>query len=244
MAGPPPASCPVVIIPAYNAGTGLGGVVRDALDCGYPVLLVDDGSDDGSTVTLSSPPAGDRNLTILHRPVNGGKGAAVLTGFDHAAPRGFTHAAVFDADGQHDPADLSRLLAASAAHPEAMIMGEPTFGPDAPGLRIFGHHVADFFARLETRRADFGDSLFGLRVYPLPAARQILHAIRGGRGFDFDTQLAVRLVQAGLPFLTIPVTVRYPPSPHPSHFRYLRDNLLLIRTHARLLGRSLRCFQA
>lgn len=238
MAAPEPDSRRVVIVPAYNAGPGLPSVVRGLLDVWRPVILVDDGSTDGSTAPWNPPPGTDSHLASLHRPVNGGKGAAVLTGLDYAASRGFTHAAVFDADGQHDPLDLPRLMAASVLRPDAMIMGEPGFGPDAPGERVWGHRVANFFARLATRQPAFGDSLFGLRVYPVPAARRILHSTtREGRGFDFDTLLAVRLVQAGLPFLTIPANVRYAPPPRPSHYRYLRDNLLLVRTHARLLAR-------
>jgi glycosyltransferase involved in cell wall biosynthesis len=225
----------VVIIPAYNAGPGLTGTIRSVLKQGQQVLLVDDGSNDGSVAPVLALAENITHLEALVRPANSGKGAAVLEAMIYAAERGSTHAAVFDADGQHDPDDLPRFMAQSIAHPEAMIMGNPIFGPEAPMERRVGHRLANFFARLETGHTDFGDSLFGLRVYPLRPALQALQSTRVGRGFDFDTQLAVRLVQAGTPFITLPARVSYGPRPHRSHFRYGRDNLQLIAAHASLL---------
>jgi hypothetical protein len=68
-----------------------------------------------------------------------------------------------------------------------------------------------------------------------------LRSIRGGRGFDFDTQLAVRLYWRGVPPVNLPTRVRYHSADRGgiSHFDYLRDNLLLARTHAGLLLESL-----
>ncbi|MBJ7391801.1 MAG: hypothetical protein JHC85_09550, partial [Chthoniobacterales bacterium] len=150
--------------------------------------------------------------------------------------QGFTHAAVFDADGQHHAGDLPSFMAASSAYPEAMILGSPVFGKDAPKLRVYGRLAGNCCANLETWWGGIEDSLFGLRVYPINPALEVLRRIRGGKGFDFDTQLAVRLYWKGVQPLNIPTRVRYMHRHQGvSHFHYLRDNLLLARVHAFLL---------
>jgi hypothetical protein len=68
----------------------------------------------------------------------------------------------------------------------------------------------------------------------------VLHGIRGAKGFDFDTQLVVRLFWAGVVPLNLPTQVRYPSKKEGgvSHFQYVRDNWLLARVHAGLLLRA------
>jgi glycosyltransferase involved in cell wall biosynthesis len=229
-----------VIIPTYNSGPLLERTVQQVLDAWQPVLVVVDGSTDGSDEAIHLLASRRNDLHILSHPANRGKGAAVLTGLEFAANRGWTHAAVFDADGQHEAADLPRFMKNSQAHPQAMILGRPVFGADAPALRVIGRRAGNWFANLETWWGGIEDSLFGLRVYPVNPAREILGSIRGGRRFDFDTQLAVRLYWRGVPPLNLPTRVHYHPARQGgvSHFDYLRDNLLLAQVHAVLLLKS------
>jgi len=227
-----------VVIPSYNSGSLLEQTVRAVLAVWRPVVVVNDGSTDGSADNVVRLAGSEPGLHVLAQPRNTGKGAAVFAAFNYAVDRGLTHAAVFDADGQHDPADLPGLMKISAKEPLALVMGEPQFGDDAPVSHMIGHGVANFFARMETLRPGLGDSLFGLRVYPMLAAIKALRRIRGGRGFDFDTQVAVRMAWLGVPTLSVPAAVSYAGKNRLRHFRYLRDNLLLIRVHAWLL---LRC---
>jgi glycosyltransferase involved in cell wall biosynthesis len=233
-----------VIIPSYNSGSLLAATVDAALECWNPVIVVLDGSTDGSGETLRSL-SGDRHgLHVLIRDKNGGKGEAVLMGLEYALERGYTHAALLDADGQHEASDLRLFMEASDLHPEAMILGLPIFGEDAPPERVKGRRIGNWWANLETLWGGIGDSLFGFRVYPIAHSLKILRGIRGGRRFDFDTQLAVRLYWEGVPPVNIPTRVRYPRSESGgvTHFHYLRDNLLLIRVHLMLVIRSLLLF--
>ena len=121
-----------------------------------------------------------------------------------------------------------------------MILGRPVFGPDAPTVRVVGRRAGNWFANLETWWGGIDDSLFGLRVYPVGPALETLRSIRGGRRFDFDTQLAVRLYWRGVPPMNLPTRVHYHAANLGgiSHFDYLRDNLLLARAHAGLLLQS------
>jgi hypothetical protein len=89
---------------------------------------------------------------------------------------------------------------------------------------------------LETLWGGVRDSLFGFRLYPLEPAVRIMESIRTARRFDFDTELAVRLFWDGVRPVNRPVPVVYPSraSGGVTHFKYLRDNLLLAGTHTRL----------
>jgi hypothetical protein len=182
------------------------------------------------------------SLHVVELAVNRGKGAAVLAGLEVARFLGVTHAAVFDADSQHEVSDLPLFMEASARHPEAMILGDPIFGPDAPMVRVIGRKLGNWLTNLETLWGGIGDSLFGFRVYPVDLSHRILSSIRQGRRFDFDTQLVVRLYWEGVPPLNLPTRVRYrsPESGGVTHFKYLRDNVLLTRAHAGLLAEAVR----
>lgn len=227
-----------VIIPSYNSGLLLEQTVRQVIAHWRPVIVVVDGSTDGSADPVVALARTESGLHVLVSEANEGKGAAVASGMRFAADAGLTHAAVFDADGQHNAPDLPRFMKASREHPEAMILGLPVFGDDAPRLRVFGHHVANAFTAVETCAGGIGDALCGLRVYPVLPAIGVFRSVRGARGFGVETHLAVRLSWQGVPAINLPTPVRYVSRTAGgiSHYRYLRDNAAMVRTHATLLA--------
>lgn len=200
---------------------------------GLPVWVVLDGSTDGSAEGIT----GCAGLSVISLPQNVGKGGAVLAGMQAAHAQGITHALVMDADGQHDVTSVVPFIEASLRNPDAVVLGVPIFGVDAPIERVKGRRIGNWFANLETLWLGIGDSLFGFRVYPIEKSVEILRSIRSARRFDFDTELAVRLVWAGIQPINVKTRVFYPPASAGgvTHFRYLRDNTLLVWTHARLL---------
>ncbi len=221
-----------MVIPSYNSGERLLDTVLAALAEWPAVWVVLDGSTDGSDLSLGQR----RGLRLVRRARNGGKGAAVLDALRLAAADGFTHALVMDADGQHPAGHIRAFMRASQARPDAMVLGVPQFGPDAPAFRVRGRRVSNWWAQLETGWAGIGDSLFGFRVYPIAKLLPIMERSRWMRRFDFDPEAAVRLSWAGVPAINLPAPVRYlrPNEGGVSHFRYGRDNLLLTMMHARL----------
>lgn len=226
----------LVLIPSFNPGPRVYGVVADARRHWAPVWVVIDGSSDGTGEGLSALATRDAGLRVLSLPENRGKGAAVLQGLEAAARAGFTHVLTMDSDGQH-PADLiPRFMAESARHPDCMVLGVPVFGADAPRLRVRGRRISNWWANLETLWTGIGDSLFGFRVYPIAPLRRVMEGQRWMRRFDFDPEAAVRLCWGGLRPINLPAPVRYlnPGEGGVSHFRYGRDNLLLTWMHARL----------
>jgi glycosyltransferase involved in cell wall biosynthesis len=225
-----------IIIPSYNSGLLLKETVHSVITLGFPVIVVIDGSNDGSEIPVLQMSEGKPDLHVQLNTVNSGKGGAFLSGLEFASARGFSHAVAFDSDGQHDAADIPLFIAASSKFPDAMILGVPVFGHEAPAARVNGRRVGNWWTNLETLWGGVNDSLFGFRVYPIEPAIKIMKSIQGGRRFDFDTQLAVRLYWKEIPPLNIPSKVHYPDrnAGGVTHFHYIRDNLLLIWVHTHL----------
>ena len=233
----------LVLIPSYNPGRKVYETVLSARAQWTPVWVVVDGSTDGSADALQAMAAQDDGLQVLVLQRNVGKGAAVLHGLEIAAAQGFTHVLTMDSDGQHPALLIGDFMAASAAQPDAMVLGVPVFAADAPRLRVNGRKVSNGWANLETLWAGIGDSLFGFRVYPIEPLRQVMAGQRWMRRFDFDPEAVVRMCWRGVKPVNLPATVRYFRADEGgvSHFNYLRDNLLLTWMHSRLfLGFLLR----
>jgi glycosyltransferase involved in cell wall biosynthesis len=226
----------LVLIPSYNPGAKAVETVQAARAQWPHVWVVVDGSTDGSAQALNDLAAVDAGLEVIVLPRNVGKGAAVLHGLERAAAQGFTHVLTMDADGQHPAHLIPAFMAASATQPAAMVLGVPVFAADAPRLRVNGRKVSNGWANLETLWAGIGDSLFGFRVYPIEPLRRIMQGQRWMRRFDFDPEAVVRMCWRGVKPLNLPATVRYfrPDEGGVSHFKYLRDNLLLTWMHSRL----------
>ena len=223
----------LVLLPSYNSGSRLAQTLRQAQAEWPDVWTVIDGSTDGSPEEAARVPG----IRLLRLEKNAGKGAAVLHGFAAAQASGFTHALVMDADGQHPPEMVRPFMAAAEKSPHALICGIPTFGPDAPRSRVLGRRAGNFFAHLETLGRGPRDSLCGFRLYPIAPTLAAFEKTRTGRAFDFETVAGVRLAWSGTPCIDIPIPVRYPKRSEGgvTHFRYLRDNLLLTRIHTSLL---------
>jgi glycosyltransferase involved in cell wall biosynthesis len=232
-----PSSTHVVLIPSYNPGAKAADTVRAARANWDPVWVVVDGSTDGSTQVLQAMAGQDPSLRVFVRARNGGKGAAVLDGLLAAQRTGFTHILTMDADGQHPAERIAAFMAASAARPEAMILGEPVFDASAPSIRLRGRRIANWFTNLETLWAGVHDCLFGFRVYPVADLLAVMRTTRWMRRFDFDPEAAMRLSWRGVPAVNLPAPCKYfsPAEGGVSHFNYWRDNVLLTSMYARLL---------
>ena len=231
----------LVLIPSYNPGAKVYETVRSALAHWSPVWVVVDGSTDGTLEALQALARDDPGLRVLSLPRNRGKGAAVLHGLREAHAAGFTHALTMDADGQHPADRVHEFMALSQAHPGAQILGVPTFDHTAPLERVYARRIVNWWANLETLWVGIGDSLFGFRVYPVGPLLEIMERQPWMRGYDFDSEAAIRLCWRGYHPINKPVPVKYfrPEEGGVSHYHYLRDNVILFCMHVRLLVESL-----
>jgi uncharacterized protein (DUF2062 family) len=222
----------LLVIPVYNHATTLRAVARNALAEGFPVLVFDDGSTDGGLDTVVDLPV------ARHRfPSNRGKGAAILAAAELAKRSGYDAIVTIDADGQHDPADARRLLETAAASWPAVAIGARRMeDANASPSNVFGRDFSNFWVRLECGHA-LPDSQSGYRLYP---ADFLLAGRFLSTGFPFEAEVLVRAAWAGLPLLSVPVPVHYPPAgERVSHFNTFLDNLRLSCLHAWLVIRSL-----
>src|SRR3989442_1379272 len=206
----------VTVIPVFNEAATIGGVGQRAALPG-PVTVVDDGSWDGSDETAAAAGA-----VILRTGGRLGKGGALRLGFAGALARTAERVVTLDGDGQHDPDDIPRLLAASEPEPDALVIGGRLSGGGSlmEPARLHALRVAGFFIDWLTAR-HMANTRSAFRVYP----RELLERVSpGGGGFVFETEVLVRAAAAGYAIREVSISSPRPAS-RPSRFRPLRDGV-------------------
>jgi glycosyltransferase involved in cell wall biosynthesis len=226
---------PCIIIPVYNHEQAIVQLISRLKEYGIPCLLVNDGSSATCSQVLEELARKESGwLKQLNRAENGGKGAAVIDGFKAAQHLGFTHALQIDADGQHNTNDIPRFIEAGRLNPDAMILGQPVFDESVPKIRLYGRRITNLLIAIDTLSLAITDGMCGFRLYPLAAVNKLISATPIGRRMDFDIDIVVRLYWQGLEAINIPTAVHYPYD-GVSHFKLWHDNVMISRTHARLL---------
>ena len=210
-----------VLIPALNEALRIREVVEGALAQCPHVIVIDDGSDDGTAERIADLP-----ITLLRHAQRMGKGASLRDGFREALRQGRTGVLSMDGDGQHAAEDIPRLLAAAARHPHAIVIG----------ARLRKRAQQPLYRRLANEFGDWGiafgtgyqiaDSQSGQRYYP--AAVCALDDVPG-EDFVFEAQILISAArQLGTRCVSVPIESRYK-SVHSqeqfraSHFKPVRD---------------------
>jgi glycosyltransferase involved in cell wall biosynthesis len=226
----------ITIIPVYNHPDTMADMLHGVLASGQDCIMVDDGSEARCAAVLDALAAEHApRVELLRLAQNQGKGAAMIAGMRRAQQRGFTHAVQIDADGQHATADIVGFAALSRQHPLAMVCGAPVYDHSVPKARLYGRYATHVWVWINTLSLDIRDSMCGFRVYPLAATLRAWDSAHIGRRMEFDTEILVRMHWQGVPFVTQFTRVTYPQDGL-SHFRMLRDNLLISKMHARLFA--------
>ncbi len=210
-----------VLIPALDCERTIAEVVRGARRFVDLVLVVDDGSSDG---TVAAATAAGARVVSHDRPR--GKGAALGTGMRALAEWGVQRVLTMDGDGQHLTDEIPVLLKASDAPPGALIVGTRRLESmgTAP-INLFGNRFANRWVEIACGRA-LPDTQSGFRVYPLQETRAL--GVRA-QHFGFETEVLIRAVRAGIPIRSVPVRVYYPPATErTSHYRKFVDTVRII----------------
>lgn len=235
---PPAAPRFIVISPTYNHGPALPGFLEGLKTLALPIIVVNDGSTDGTSHTLEAwQTSGSSARVAVTHEVNQGKAAALRTGFAKARTLGFTHALTIDSDGQHAPADLRSLIERAIRHPRAIIVGaRPSRIAGCPWKCLIGRRLSNHFVWVASGVRVL-DSQSGLRCYPLDLIDGL--GARAGR-YAFETEILTRAGWAGVAVIEVPIAGIYEVSGgRVTHFRVGRDTRQAIRMHARLIARSL-----
>lgn len=221
------------LIPFYNHPEAIGHVVEQLSIYSLHIIIVDDGSDERSKSSLralSDMP----NVTLVTRRVNGGKGAAVITGMREALKMGYTHVLQVDADGQHDLEKIPELLRLSEQYPDRIISGMPVYDDSVPTNRKLWRYATHVLVWIHTLSFEIRDSMCGFRIYPLEKTLNVIDSRNEfGQRMDFDIEILVRSLWADLHVVQLPVGVRYPID-GVSHFQLFNDNFLITKLHIRL----------
>jgi len=226
---------PCLLIPIYDHKDQIRAVLDSLARFGLDCIVIDDGSGIETRMVLDAAEKDYRWLEVYHRDFNGGRGAALASGYRLATKRGFSHAIQLDADGQHDANDVPRFIEAIATNPDALVLGAPIFDETVPKGRLYGRQLSRFMVWLTTLSMDVSDPLCGFRGIPLAVTLDLLGRVKMGRHMEFDPQLIIQLRWRGVPVINLPTKVVYN-SEGLSHFDFVRDNLRLIGVYVRALG--------
>ncbi|HNA89238.1 MAG TPA: glycosyltransferase family 2 protein [Anaerolineales bacterium] len=179
-----------VIIPAFNEGAGIGGlierirVVLQSLDEYHEIIIIDDGSSDATAENAKQ--AGARVIT---HPYNIGNGAAVKTGIRHAKG---SILVTMDADGQHNPEDIPRLVNRIGAYD--MVVGSRNSDSDTAAHRDMANLVFNSLASYVSGRK-IEDLTSGFRAVKARIARQFLYLFPNK--FSYPSTITLSVVRAG-----------------------------------------------
>ena len=219
-----------ILIPYYNHPDAIGAVVNQLLPYEINILIVDDGSSAESKKILM-PLLQEPRVSLVTRILNGGKGAAVITGMRKALQLGYTHALQVDADGQHDLTKIPELIKLSDQYPGRIISGMPVYDDSVPTSRKLWRYATHILVWIHTLSLEIRDSMCGFRIYPLQEAIGVIDARdQFGQRMDFDIEILVRAHWADLHTIQLPVGVRYPLD-GVSHFQLFKDNFLITKLH-------------
>jgi dolichol-phosphate mannosyltransferase len=215
--GAPAPGLPWLILPTYNEAENLAAMVEAAASVlaeaspeGFKILVVDDGSPDGTGQIADRLAAEKAWVEVLHRTEKNGIGPAYLAGFAYALDHGAAYVFEMDCDFSHDPADLARLLAAVKGGADLALGSRYVRGggvTDWGLLRRFISEGGSTYARL----------VLGLRVRDLTGGfkcfrREVLEAIHfdsvRSQGYAFQVELTYRTVQAGFKVVEVPIIFR------------------------------------
>jgi dolichol-phosphate mannosyltransferase len=198
----------VMVVPTYDEAANLGPLVERlrAAQPAVDVLVVDDGSPDGTGELADRLAASDPQVTVLHRTVKEGLGAAYLHGFRVALERGYDVIGEMDADGSHQPEQLGRLL--EALRGADLVIGSRW----VPGGSIVNWPVhrqllsrgGNFYTRT-LLGIDVRDATAGYRLFRRTTLERIHLEQVASHGYVFQADLAFRTLRAGLRVVEVPI---------------------------------------
>ncbi len=223
------------VIPAYNERATIRGIAERTLRQVERVIVVDDGSCDGTAQALEGLP-----VSVLRNERNRGKAFSLLRGIEEAFRQGADAVVTLDGDGQHLPEDIHRLVAVHRLEPRAIVIGTRLHeAHNVPRERYLANCFANFWIGWAAGQR-VADSQSGFRLYPLSAWRELVARCGHVTGFVFESEILIEAGRHGVPLLGIPIAAIYPTRARRSHFRPVADIARIVRMVSwKLLSRGL-----
>ena len=199
----------LVLMPTYNEvevlETSINAVLAQNLN--LEILIIDDGSPDGTGLLADTLSKRYEQVSVLHRDHKQGLGRAYIAGFQWAIDQGFEFVIQMDADGSHRPGDLGRLL--SEAKPDRLVIGSRwTPGGEVknwPVYRQWISKVGNFYART-LLASSVRDMTAGYRCYPTALLNSLPLAKVQAQGYGFQIEMTLLCQETGAEILEVPIS--------------------------------------
>ncbi|KKS95357.1 MAG: Glycosyl transferase family 2 [Microgenomates group bacterium GW2011_GWC1_43_13] len=192
-----------LVIPLFNEEKHIVKVLKGVLPYKLPVIVVDDGSLDSSSLKAQNLKL--KNTTILQHTINLGKGAAMKTGADYAFAHGADAVIFMDSDAQHNPEDLPKFIRSLDEKKCGVVFGSRNLHFGVPLVRYLGNKFASALVALF-----FGiyvsDTLCGYRAVTKNAYGKLKWE---STGYGVETEMVIRTGKAKLKFCEVPVETIY-----------------------------------
>ncbi len=207
-----------IVIPAYNEARTIRVLALEALAQCPRVIVVDDGSNDGTAGQLEGLP-----VTLLIHEANQGKAASLRTAFRHTLEQGAQCAISIDGDGQHALADAQGLLRTWQMHPKCIVIGSRLHDKSQfPPARYRANRFACFWISWAAGHP-IADSQSGFRVYPRDVMQLALTDKAASNRFTFESEILIVAAARGYSTVAIAIPGSYPVNRRHSHFRPVAD---------------------
>jgi glycosyltransferase involved in cell wall biosynthesis len=205
------------LIPAFNEASHISEVVRNAAKHVQEVVLIDDGSCDGTADIAQAAGA-----VCLRSSANSGKASALRIGITYASERDFTHVLFFDGDGQHAAEDIPSLIGAARQTGADLVIGTRSFDRGRmPRARYYSNTVGSKLASWLVGQ-EIKDSQCGFRLARLEPLRKL--KLRG-RKYELEMEILIKLSQAGCSIVHVPVHTVYDHGQARSKMKPVRDTV-------------------
>lgn len=213
-----------VVIPAYNEVRTIRDLVERTLRQVKHVIVVDDGSSDGTAQALEG-----LAITLLIHEANQGKAASLWDGMHEARKRRISAIVTLDGDGQHLPEDIPRLLKYFRGTPNVIVIGSRLHEKEnIPRARYNANRFANFWIGWAAGYP-ICDSQSGFRVYPADLLDKVSVAHRHASSFVFESEILIEAGRIGITSLPVAISAIYLPQARASHFRPVVDIARIVR---------------
>jgi glycosyltransferase involved in cell wall biosynthesis len=224
-----------VVIPSYNEAATVRDVALRARRQCPNVIVVDDGSVDGTVQALAG-----LDVTVLRNDENLGKAGSLVRGFEHALAHGTVAVITIDADGQHAPEEIPSFIEQSLDDPNAFLIGARRRDQrQASFWRYTANRIADFWIGWAAGMP-IEDSQSGFRLYPAELLRTVRVPHGRQESFVYESEILIEAARQDFDFKNVVVSVTPRSGASPSHFRPLLDIARIVRMVAwKLVSRGL-----
>ena len=224
-----------ILIPAYNEVTTIHTIVDRCLYYSPDIMVIDDGSTDNTVEKLKN--LKNVSTVVFSNPVNLGKGATLLKGFQTMIEKNYRGVITLDADGQHNPDDLPQFLTLSEKFPDGFIIGARRNAADrAPKTRLWANKAADFFISCAARKRLY-DTQSGYRYYPVSFLKHYLSYASPPNRFAFEAEILIAAAKMGLSIDYVEIESCYPKQARLSHYRPGKDSWEIAKSLLRAVWR-------